>query len=65
MQEPLPEGGTIRKLWGGEADEYREHLLRLDPESRYRRFMELAFYCDGSCLSKCTNTDDHSGFNKS
>ena len=38
MQEPLPEGGAIRKLWIGEADEYRDHLLRLDPESRNRRF---------------------------
>ena len=38
MQEPLPEGGAVRKLWAGEADEYREHLLRLDRESRYRRF---------------------------
>lgn len=38
MQEPLPEGGAVRKLWTGEADAYRDHLLRLDPESRYRRF---------------------------
>jgi len=38
MHEPLPEGGAVRKLWAGEAEEYREHLLRLDPESRYRRF---------------------------
>jgi len=38
MQEPLPEGGAIRKLWVGETDEYRDHLLRLDPESRNRRF---------------------------
>jgi GNAT superfamily N-acetyltransferase len=38
MQEPLPECGTVRKLWAGEADEYRDHLLRLDRESRYRRF---------------------------
>src|ERR1022692_2637133 len=38
MQEPLPEGGTIRKLWIGETDAYRDHLLRLDRESRYRRF---------------------------
>ena len=38
MQEPLPEGGAVRKLWAGEAGEYREHLLRLDRESRYRRF---------------------------
>jgi GNAT superfamily N-acetyltransferase len=38
MNEPLPEGGTIRKLWIGETDAYRDHLLRLDSESRYRRF---------------------------
>jgi GNAT superfamily N-acetyltransferase len=38
MQEPLPEGGTIRKLWLGETDAYRDHLLRLDGESRQRRF---------------------------
>jgi GNAT superfamily N-acetyltransferase len=38
MHEPLPDGGTIRKLWMGEADAYRDHLLRLDTESRYRRF---------------------------
>jgi GNAT superfamily N-acetyltransferase len=31
-------GGIIRKLWIGEADRYRDHLLRLDPESRYARF---------------------------
>ena len=38
MNDLLPDGGTIRKLWVGEADAYRDHLLRLDPESRYRRF---------------------------
>lgn len=38
MNELLPDGGTIRKLWLGEADAYRDHLLRLDRESRYRRF---------------------------
>ncbi len=30
--------GTIRKLWIGEAKPFREHLLRLDPESRRSRF---------------------------
>lgn len=35
---PLPDGGAIRKLWVGERDAYRDHLLRLDQESRYRRF---------------------------
>jgi GNAT superfamily N-acetyltransferase len=38
MYEPLPEGGVIRKLWAGETDAYRDHLLRLDPDSRRRRF---------------------------
>jgi GNAT superfamily N-acetyltransferase len=28
----------IRKLWPGEADRFRGHLLRLDPESRASRF---------------------------
>lgn len=31
-------GGTIRKLWIGEAAQYRDHLKRLDPESRRNRF---------------------------
>ena len=30
--------GTIRKLWPVESALLREHLLRLDPESRRRRF---------------------------
>lgn len=30
--------GDIRKLWGGQLDKYREHLLRLDPASRRLRF---------------------------
>jgi GNAT superfamily N-acetyltransferase len=38
MSELLPNGGLVRKLWVGEADAYRDHLLRLDPESRHRRF---------------------------
>jgi len=38
MLEPLPDGGAIRKLWVGETDAYLAHLLRLDPESRNRRF---------------------------
>jgi GNAT superfamily N-acetyltransferase len=31
-------GGAIRKLWIGEADLYRDHLLRLDAASRRNRF---------------------------
>ena len=38
MHEPLPDGGLIRKLWISETDAYRDHLLRLDRESRTRRF---------------------------
>ena len=38
MQDVLPEGGVIRKLWIGETAKYREHILRLDPESRRNRF---------------------------
>lgn len=38
MIEPLPDGGTIRKLWIGETGAYRDHLLQLDPDSRHRRF---------------------------
>jgi len=38
MHEPLPDGGLIRKLWINETDIYSDHLLRLDRESRGRRF---------------------------
>ena len=38
MHEPLPDGGLIRKLWINETEIYRHHLLRLDRESRRRRF---------------------------
>jgi GNAT superfamily N-acetyltransferase len=38
MYEPLPDGGLVRKLWIGETAAYRDHLLRLDKESRHRRF---------------------------
>jgi len=38
MLEVLPEGALIRKLWVGETAQYRDHVLRLDPESRRSRF---------------------------
>ncbi|MBV9557083.1 MAG: GNAT family N-acetyltransferase [Pseudolabrys sp.] len=38
MNEPLPDNGIVRKLWLGETDLYAAHLLRLDPDSRRRRF---------------------------
>jgi len=37
MNETLPDGGIIRKMWAAEAGRYREHLLRLDPASRRSR----------------------------
>ncbi|HWE18565.1 MAG TPA: GNAT family N-acetyltransferase [Hyphomicrobiaceae bacterium] len=30
--------GTIRRLWPTETEKFRDHLLRLDPESRRMRF---------------------------
>jgi GNAT superfamily N-acetyltransferase len=38
MHDPLIDGGVIRKLWISETELYREHLLRLDGESRRNRF---------------------------
>jgi GNAT superfamily N-acetyltransferase len=38
MHQVFIEGGLIRKLWGVERDAYRDHLLRLDAESRRNRF---------------------------
>lgn len=38
MQDVYVEGGLIRKLWPIEAHAYRDHLLRLDAESRRSRF---------------------------
>ena len=38
MHNSLVDGGAIRKLWIGETGKYRDHLLRLDSESRRNRF---------------------------
>ena len=38
MYESLITGGTVRKLWVGETELYRQHLLHLDAESRRNRF---------------------------
>ena len=38
MNDPLPSGGLLRKLWPTETEAYRDHLLRLDAESRNTRF---------------------------
>lgn len=38
MHQVFIEGGVIRKLWDVEINAYRDHLLRLDPDSRRDRF---------------------------
>ena len=38
MDLPLPDGGVVRKLWVNETDAYRDHLLRLDRDSRIGAF---------------------------
>ena len=38
MEDQLPRGGVIRKVWIAQADLYRAHLLRLDLQSRRSRF---------------------------
>ncbi len=38
IRATLPSNGVIRKLWVSEADQYRDHLLRLDLASRRSRF---------------------------
>ena len=38
MHEVYVEGGLVRKLWSVETNAYRDHLLRLDAESRHNRF---------------------------
>ena len=38
MRQIFVEGGLIRKLWTVEIAAYRDHLLRLDPDSRRNRF---------------------------
>jgi hypothetical protein len=43
---------VIRRLWAGERDQVREHLLRLDSEDRVLRFggyesaAQIAAYCE-------------------
>ena len=38
MSEHRTLGGTIRKLWQKETNKFRDHLLRLDKDSRRMRF---------------------------
>jgi RimJ/RimL family protein N-acetyltransferase len=38
MTDPQLREGTIRKLWPSETEKFRDHLLRLNKESRRMRF---------------------------
>jgi hypothetical protein len=38
MHEPLISGGSVRRVWLGDREPYRQHLLRLDAESLRNRF---------------------------
>ena len=38
MSDHKAEEGTIRRLWPTETDRFRDHLLRLDKDSRRLRF---------------------------
>jgi GNAT superfamily N-acetyltransferase len=38
MEDLLPYGGLIRKVWIAEVGRYADHLLRLDADSRRNRF---------------------------
>jgi GNAT superfamily N-acetyltransferase len=53
MRDILPDG-MIRKIWLSEADDYRDHLLRLDTHSRRSRFGAVVadeFVCRYAALS--------------
>jgi GNAT superfamily N-acetyltransferase len=38
MEQTMIHGGVVRRLWPADLPAFREHLLRLDPQSRFDRF---------------------------
>jgi GNAT superfamily N-acetyltransferase len=61
----LPSGGMIRKMWMVETSRYREHLLRLDSESRRNRFggaVSDAFLCRYAETARGLDTVIHGFF---
>ena len=65
MNELLPEGGIIRKMWSVEAGRFREHLLRLDLASRRNRFggdVSDEFLADYATLATSLDTIIHGFF---
>src|SRR3974390_518167 len=65
MQDVLPDRGVVRKMWVGETDKYRDHLLRLDQASRRSRFgggVADEFICNYVELSQSLDTVIHGFF---
>ncbi|MGE0750645.1 MAG: GNAT family N-acetyltransferase [Variibacter sp.] len=63
--DPLPPGGLIRKLLPADHVAYREHLLRLDPQSRRSRFSGAVsdeFIRNYAALSRNLDTVIHGFF---
>jgi RimJ/RimL family protein N-acetyltransferase len=63
--DPLPPGGLIRKLLPADHAAYREHLLRLDPQSRRSRFSGAVsdeFIRNYAALSRNLDTVIHGFF---
>jgi GNAT superfamily N-acetyltransferase len=52
-------GGTIRRLWLSEGDKFRDHLLRLDRETRRLRFGMAVN--DDFIAEYCSHTGDMKG----
>lgn len=42
MAHETIQGGEARRLWPSDLDAFRDHLLRLDPQSRFERFAMAA-----------------------
>jgi GNAT superfamily N-acetyltransferase len=38
VEHPMIHGGVIRRLWAADLSAFRDHLLRLDAQSRFDRF---------------------------
>lgn len=57
--QPARHGGVIRRLLPADASTFREHLLRLDPESRYDRFgMAVSDDFLKQYAERCARLDD-------
>ena len=38
MEQAIIQGGVVRRLWPADLPAFRDHLLRLDAQSRYDRY---------------------------